>query len=151
MPRGSGGWGYQFVHGYRHESDLLLGRTKKHPGFTEDVHLLHLQGVYTWDKSIRLTAKLPYVLDARREMPDGLGGKRVERDNGIGDLTLALPLKKYFNLDGRSGSLSVGLRWNFASIDAACTASMTSSAVRRRKRRRRRCRGSGGNKKRRKY
>jgi hypothetical protein len=104
MPRWSGGWGYQFVHEYRHESDLLLGRTKKHPGFTEDVHLLHLQGVYTWDKSIRLTAKLPYVLDARREMPDGLGGKRVEHDNGIGDLTLAVPLKKYFNLDGRSGS-----------------------------------------------
>jgi hypothetical protein len=65
---------------------------------------MHLEGVYTWDKSIRLTAKLPYVLDARREMPDGLGGKRTEYDNGIGDLTLALPLKKYFNLDGRSGS-----------------------------------------------
>ena len=45
MPRWSGGWGYQFVHEYRHESDLLLGRTKKYPGFTEDVNILHLQGV----------------------------------------------------------------------------------------------------------
>jgi hypothetical protein len=44
------------------------------------------------------------VLDARREMPDGLGGKKTEKDHGIGDLTLALPLKKYFNLDGRTGS-----------------------------------------------
>ena len=44
------------------------------------------------------------MVDARREMPNGLGGKLVERDNGIGDATLALPLKKYFNLDGRSGS-----------------------------------------------
>ena len=104
MPRWAGGWGYQFVEEYRHESDLLLGDRKAYPGFTEDVHLLHLQGVYTWDRSIRLTAKLPYVLDARREMPDGLGGKKAQYDNGIGDLTLALPLKKYFNLDGRSGS-----------------------------------------------
>ena len=44
------------------------------------------------------------MVDARREIPNGLGGKLVERDNGIGDATLALPLKKYFNLDGRSGS-----------------------------------------------
>ena len=104
MPRWAGGWGYQFVEEYRRESDLLLGDRKAYPGFTEDVHLLHLQGVYTWDRSIRLTAKLPYVLDAYREMPDGLGGKKTQHDNGIGDLTLALPLKKYFNLDGRSGS-----------------------------------------------
>ena len=34
------------------------------------------------------------------------GGKVVERDEGIGDLTLALPLKQYFNLDGRSGNWS---------------------------------------------
>tara|TARA_A100001037_G_scaffold271680_1_gene267354 strand:+ start:200 stop:1015 length:816 start_codon:yes stop_codon:yes gene_type:complete len=104
MPRWSEGWGYQFIHEYRHESDLLLGGEKEHPGFSEDVHLLHLQGVYTWDKSIRITAKLPYVIDARREMPDGSGGKKVEHDNGIGDATVALPLKKYFNLDGKSGS-----------------------------------------------
>ena len=77
MPRWSGGWGYQLVQEYRHERDLLLGGRKAYPGFTEDVHLMHLEGVYTWDKSIRLTAKLPYVLDARREMPDGLGGKKT--------------------------------------------------------------------------
>ena len=104
MPRWDDGWGYQFIEEYRHESDLLLGSRALHPGYTEDVHLLHFQSVYTWDKSIRLTAKLPYVLDARREMPDGSGGKRIEHDNGIGDATLALPLKKYFNLDGKSGS-----------------------------------------------
>ena len=104
---GSGGWGFQFTEEYRHERDLLEGSRKAYPGFREDVHIMHLEGVYTWDKSIRLTAKLPYVLDARREMPDGLGGKRTEYDNGIGDLTLALPLKKYFNLDGRSGSWEI--------------------------------------------
>ncbi|MBO61623.1 MAG: hypothetical protein CMO63_06610 [Verrucomicrobiales bacterium] len=104
MPRWDNGWGLQLIDEYRRESDLLLGDETAYSGFTEDVHLLHFQGVYTWDRSIRLTYKLPYVLSARREMPDGLGGKYVERDNGIGDATLALPLKKYFNLDGRSGS-----------------------------------------------
>ncbi len=104
MPRWDHGWGIQFIEEYRHEGDLLLGSKKANSGFTEDVHLLHLQGVYTWNRSIRLTAKLPYVVDARREMPNGFGGKLVERDNGIGDATLALPLKKYFNLEGRSGS-----------------------------------------------
>ena len=49
MPRWAGGWGYQFVEEYRHESDLLLGGVVKHRGFSEDVHLMHLQGVYTWD------------------------------------------------------------------------------------------------------
>ena len=77
MPRGDHGWGLQFVEEYRHEGDLLLGSEKAYSGFTEDVHLLHLQGVYTWDRSIRLTAKLPYVVDARREIPNGLGGKSV--------------------------------------------------------------------------
>ncbi len=104
MPRWDNGWGLQLIDEYRHEKDLLLDDRTAYSGFTEDVHLLHFQGVYTWDRSIRLTYKLPYVLDARREMPDGRGGKRVEHDNGIGDATLALPLKKYFNLDGRSGS-----------------------------------------------
>ena len=91
MPRWDNGWGLQLSDEYRHEEDLLLCSRTAYSGFTEDVHLLHFQGVYTWDRSIRLTYKIPYVLDARREMPDGWGGKRVEHDNGIGDATLALP------------------------------------------------------------
>ena len=119
MPRWDDGWGFQFIEEYRFERDLLEEDRKAYAGFTEDVHLLHFQGVYTWDKSIRFTAKLPYVLDARREMPDGLGGKRVEHDNGIGDATFALPLKKYFNLDGRSGSWTFKpmVRMPFAGTD----------------------------------
>ena len=43
MPCWSGGWGYQFIQEFRRESALLLGDNEEYPGFTEDVHLLHLR------------------------------------------------------------------------------------------------------------
>jgi len=104
MPRWDNGWGIQFVGERRIERDLMSGNQVVAAGFSEEVDLLHVEGVYTWDKTIRLTAKLPLILDARRELPDATGGKLIEHDDGIGDATLALPLKRYFNLDGRSGS-----------------------------------------------
>lgn len=119
MPRWSDGWGFQWIHEYRHDRDLLSGRSKVGHGFTEDIHILHLEGVYTWKKSIRMTAKIPFVLDARREVLGAGGGKLVQHDEGLGDVTLALPLKRYFNLDGRSGSwtLAPQLRIPFAKDD----------------------------------
>ena len=104
MPRWDGGYGFQVRAEHVHRSDLKQGRDVVGRGFTEDLNQLHLEGVYTWDRSIRLTAKLPYVVDARREVLGAGGQKVVQRDDGIGDLSLALPLKKYFNLDARSGS-----------------------------------------------
>jgi len=104
MPRWDNGWGFQVVEEYRTESELLSGEDTVGSGLSEDVHIMHFEGVYTWDRSIRLTMKLPYVISARRELPGTGGGKIVQHDEGIGDMTLALPLKKYFNLDGRSGS-----------------------------------------------
>lgn len=107
MPRWSEGYGFQFIQEYRHERDLLLDGKKVGEGLTEDVHILNIEGVYTWERWIRLTAKLPYILHAEREVIDGNGDIERQRDKGFGDLTLALPLKKYFNLDGRSGSWTV--------------------------------------------
>ena len=104
MPRWSGGWGYEFHYEYRTEDDLLMGSEALYKGFQEQVEVLHMDWVYTWKKEIRITAKLPYVINAEREVPDGSAGKLIQKDDGFGDLTLALPLKKYFNLDGKSGS-----------------------------------------------
>lgn len=104
MPRWSGGWGFQFIQEYRYHPELLLGDDEVGDGLSEEVHILNIEGVYTWQRWIRLTAKLPYVVHAQRAIPDGMGGTLRQEDDGIGDLTLALPLKKYFNLDGRSGS-----------------------------------------------
>ena len=104
MPRWDGGYGFQVRAEHVRRSDLKQGSGVVGRGFTEDLTQLHLEGVYTWDRSIRLTAKLPYVANARREVLGAAGQKVVQRDDGIGDLSLALPLKKYFNFDARSGS-----------------------------------------------
>ena len=104
MPRWDGGYGFQVRAEHVHRSDLKQGKDAVGRGFTEDLTQLHLESVYTWDRSIRLTAKLPYVAEARREVLGAVGQKVVQRDDGIGDLTLALPLKYYFNLDARTGS-----------------------------------------------
>jgi hypothetical protein len=104
MPRWDGGYGFQLLADTTHRSDLKQGDRTIADGFTEDISQLHLQGVYTWDRSLRLTFKLPYVLDARREVLSESGAKVVQRDRGVGDLTLALPLKHYFNLDARTGN-----------------------------------------------
>ncbi len=107
MPRWKGGWGFQVLEEYRTESRLLDGDEPVGDGLTEEVHLLHVQGVYTWSKELRATLKVPVVLHAERQVLDGTDVRR-ETDRGLGDPTVALPLKSYFNLDGRTGS------WTFA-------------------------------------
>lgn len=104
MPRWDGGYGFQVRAEHIHRSDLKQGSQTVGSGFTEDISKIHLEGVYTWDRSIRMTFKLPYIVDARREILDAQNNKIVQRDSGIGDLTIALPLKHYFNLAARSGN-----------------------------------------------
>jgi len=107
MPRWNGGYGVQMLADTIHRSDLKQGKDVVGDGFSEDISQVHLQGVYTWHRSIRLTFKLPYVIDARRELLDTNGDKIVQQDQGLGDLTVALPLKHYFNLATRSGNWTV--------------------------------------------
>jgi len=104
MPRWSGGWGVQFIHEYRFERAMLDGRRIVGEDLDESMHLLHVEGVYTWHKSVRATLKLPVVLAAERIVLDDDGTRRTETGAGLGDATLTVPLKRYFNLDGRSGS-----------------------------------------------
>ena len=106
MPRWDGGYGYQILYESVHRDNLLKNDKIIKSGWREDIELLHLQGVYTWDKSIRITFKLPIILHAERENLIN-NQKIIQKDNGIGDLTLALPLKKYFNLMKRTGSWTI--------------------------------------------
>ncbi len=120
MPRWDGGYGYQLRTEYINRSDLLRGDEVVGEGFSESIYKLHLEGVYTWDRSIRLTLKMPYVIEARREQLVN-GAKQSERTSKLGDMTFALPLKKYFNRDGSSGS------WTLAPQLRVPTASKTNA------------------------
>lgn len=104
MPRWDGGYGWQVLYESIERSKLMQGSVLVDADKSETIDLVHLQGVYTWDRSIRMTVKIPYVLSAQRENLDGT----IERDQGLGDIKVALPLKQYFNLNGRTGS------WTFA-------------------------------------
>tara|TARA_B100001769_G_scaffold260500_1_gene241175 strand:- start:179 stop:955 length:777 start_codon:yes stop_codon:yes gene_type:complete len=103
MPRWDGGFGWQILYETVERSKLMQGGLLIDPNKSEEIDLIHLQGVYTWDRSIRMTIKIPYVLEAVRENLDG----STERYNGLGDIKVAVPLKKYFNLDGRTGSWAI--------------------------------------------
>lgn len=106
MPRWDGGWGVQLVQEYRLNRDLLKGTTPVGDDLREDVHILNIEGVYTWHKWIRATFKLPVILDARREWLTNDGERVEQRDRGLGNLTMTVPLKHYFNRDGLSGSFT---------------------------------------------
>ena len=86
MPRWANGWGVQAQHEYQSFDD-------------EAGHLLHLEGVYTWRRWIRLTYKIPWVIAAE--------SAGTQTQSGLGTPVLALPLKKYFNRDGASGAWSL--------------------------------------------
>ena len=104
MPRWSGGWGVQVLQEYRFENSLYDGKQNLGSDLDRSAFLLHVEGVYTWHRSIRLTLKMPIMLDAQRRTLSASGETIEHRKSGLGDPTVALPLKKYFNLDGRSGS-----------------------------------------------
>ena len=86
MPRWSDGWGVQAIQEFRHQRKVFSNGDER----ISTSHILNIDGVYTWKRWIRLTAKVPLVLNATRE------GEAPQR--GFGPATIALPLKQYFNL-----------------------------------------------------
>ena len=66
MPRWDGGYGYQFFYETIERDDLYFGNEIFKKDLNESIQQVQVEGVYTWDRSIRLTAKLPMVLDAER-------------------------------------------------------------------------------------
>lgn len=107
MPRWNGGYGIQTLLENIDKQDLKLGDSVYTKGLSEQIQTLHLQGVYTWTRAVRMTFKLPYTLAARKESLNEFDQTIVEKDQGWGDLTLALPLKRYFNLATRTGNWSI--------------------------------------------
>ena len=96
MPRWSDGFGVQLVQVYRLSEELEA----RGDAFASEYHYTKLEGVYTWQRWIRMTGKLRFL---NQRTIDG----RTSGDDGLTDLRIALPLKSYFNLDGRSGSYTL--------------------------------------------
>ena len=92
-PRWDEGYGFQVRHALYGSDTLMDGEDEiTNPlGLKRYVNTSWLEGVYTFDRSIRATFKLPYI-DQRRTK--NIGGVGVRQSNsGLGDLILGLPLK----------------------------------------------------------
>ena len=63
VPRWSGGYGVQVFQEIRRSDDLFDGSSKapNPDGLWEEKRITHFEGVYTFERWIRLTAKLPWV------------------------------------------------------------------------------------------
>ncbi len=96
-PRWEGGYGFQ-IRRESYGSDKLIDGDSaiSNPlGLERYVEKTWLEGVYTFERSARVTFKLPYVEQNRVK---NLAGSAVrQRTEGIGDLILGVPLKHYIN------------------------------------------------------
>jgi len=98
-PRWADGYGFQ-LRAERFGSDELKQGSTDLPnpaGAERYVNTIWLEGVYTFNRAVRATIKVPYVDQTRKIRINGRG---IRQDNsGIGDVVVALPLKKYKNRD----------------------------------------------------
>ena len=96
-PRWSDGYGFQVRSQHFGSEKLLDGNSEiNNPlGLKRFVDRIWIEGVYTFERSIRATFKLPYVDQRRTRNINGLGVR--QSNQGIGDLILGLPLKHYRN------------------------------------------------------
>jgi hypothetical protein len=96
-PRWADGYGFQ-VRTERFGSDELKNGSDDIPnpgGAERYVNTTWLEGVYTFNRTIRTTVKIPYV-NQKRTIPMPSGNLR-QTDKGLGDVIIGLPLKKYKN------------------------------------------------------
>lgn len=105
-PRWAGGWGFQVRHEAR-ESDTLIHNDSEleNPlGLERRVNATWLEGVYTFERSKRVTIKIPWVDQMRVTSIDGLRTK--QNDRGLGDIILGVPLRKYTNYRDWTSNIS---------------------------------------------
>ncbi len=85
-PRWAGGSGLQIRHIWFGSNELLdyEDQVSNPLGLSHDVNQTWFEGVYTFDRSFRVTAKLPYLKQSRLR-PSG-AGTVFEQNSGWGDL-----------------------------------------------------------------
>ena len=108
VPRWDGGYGIQVFQEFRWSDDLMRGSTNlPNPGnLRYEKWITHIEGVYTWRKWIRVTAKLPFVSQERRILGEN-GMVRTQRNTGFDDVRVALPLRYYINKPRYSGHIGL--------------------------------------------
>ena len=96
-PRWSEGYGFQLRTEYYGSGELKReGGSAANPvGIKRYVNTRWLEGVYTFNRSVRATIKIPHI---EQERTTPLNGVAVHQSNrGIGDVVVGLPLKRYKN------------------------------------------------------
>ncbi|MCG8380177.1 MAG: transporter [Proteobacteria bacterium] len=96
-PRWDDGYGFQIRYESYGSDTLLDGDSEvaNPSGLKRYVNKTWFEGVYTFDRAIRATFKLPYISQRRTKNINGTAVR--QRNSGFGDLVLGLPLKYYRN------------------------------------------------------
>ena len=105
-PRWAGGYGVQLFQVHSIADDLRHGKSMlPNPhGLESRVDTTWLEGVYTFRREFRITAKVPYVDKSRQWLRNGEVIRQT--GHGLGDIIIAAPLKKYVNKKGYTYTVS---------------------------------------------
>jgi len=106
-PRWDGGWGLQVRNEFRSSNKLLSGDSKRaNPqGRKRRVNTTWLEGVYTFVREVRVTAKIPWVEQSRVSVVSGSAVKQT--GSGLGDAILGLQLKHYINREASTANFGL--------------------------------------------
>ena len=106
-PRWEDGWGVQVRNEYRSSDKLLSGDDKASNPFDRrrTVNTTWLEGVYTFKRELRLTAKIPWIEQSRVTVLNGIPVR--QKGSGLGDSILGLQLKHYYNKEGSTGNFGL--------------------------------------------
>jgi hypothetical protein len=106
-PRWSGGYGVQLFQVHSIADDLRHGESMlpNPQGLESRVDTTWLEGVYTFRREFRITAKVPYVDKSRQWLRDGEIIRQT--GHGLGDIIIGAPIKKYVNKKGYTYNLSL--------------------------------------------
>jgi len=106
-PRWKGGYGVQVRQEYRY-SDKLIAKNDKiaNPlNLKREINTAWIEGIYTFDRSRRVTIKIPWVYQERVTNVRGISTK--QKDQGLGDIILGVPLKIYENKADSTNNIGV--------------------------------------------
>lgn len=118
-PRWKGGYGFQMRYETYTSDTFLEGNSEvSNPmGKSERVGKTWLEGVYTFTREVRVSAKLPYVNQHRTIVKGNTPAK--ESASGWGNLTLGLPLKCYENKPDSTTNTSITPQIRFPAGDTS--------------------------------